>query len=196
MFGGRDEKPLEPARTKRRSYWKVTKDLQDWEGSHTSKGTQSEARKSEPKVVFSLSLSLFGTKYFLLSLFPLHVFISFYSPVFSLSVNTWPYKPQLWSDLSAHKPKIELSLQVLTETWLLQQSHRWTPLGQTTLWFNQSCLEIGGGIIPFGHGCQPQACDWGRHFSEKGWAKLQKASTTKISNRKLNLGFFFLLLSK
>lgn len=186
-FGCREENPLKSVRTKRRLYWKDAKDLWDWKGSHTSRGTQLEARKSEPKMF--LTLSVWG-QVFSPFCFPLHVSISFCGPVFSPLVNTRPYKPQLWSDLSAHKPKIEWSLQVPTEIWLLQQSHRWALWGQTSLWFNQFCpRDRWDQTVQTG---LPASRLWVREaFLRKGPGKTPKGFYYKKQQQKAKPGFLF-----
>lgn len=140
-----------------------------------------------------LSLSFWG-QVFSPFCFPLNISISFRGLVFSPLVNTWPYKPQLWSDLSAHKPKTELSLQVPTEIWLLQQSHRWALLGQTSLWFNQFCRRDGR----WDHTVQtwlPASRLWVRKaFLRKGLGKTPKDFYYKKQEQKAKLGWVFFSL--
>lgn len=127
------------------------------------------------------------------SCFLLHISISFRGPVFSPLVNTRPYKPQRWSDLSAHKPKTALSLQVPTDRIASAKPQTGSlgsdvPLVQSVLPTREEvesyCSDMAASLTPVGE----------EGISQKRTGQNSKRFLLqKSNNRKLNLGFSFSL---
>lgn len=129
------EKPPEPARPRGDCIGRILTTPETEKVAIPRKERNLKLENKNQSCFLSLSS---GPSIFSFLLPSTYIYFLWQSSVFSFSKHMAIESSTLKRPLSP-QPKTELSLQVLMETRLLQQSHRGAPLGQTSVWFNQSC---------------------------------------------------------